>query len=150
MERYSVDISKQAWADMQGILHYIATYLREPAAAERTLDRFEETALSLETMPLRFALVPDSCLASVGLRMTSVGNYLVFYTVNENDHVVHISRVLYGRQNWTELLTCHNDKPAPAEETAGAFACYLRISSCLYSAIFSAAFSQEKLSRTNS
>ena len=56
-------------------------------------------------MPRRFALVPDSCLAATGFRMTSVGNYLVFYTLDEEKKVVNISRVLNGRQNWTELLT---------------------------------------------
>ena len=38
--------------------------------------------------------------------MTSVGNYLVFYTLDEDKKVVNISRVLSGRQNWMELLTC--------------------------------------------
>ncbi|MCI8677180.1 MAG: type II toxin-antitoxin system RelE/ParE family toxin [Lawsonibacter sp.] len=105
MERYSVDISRQARADMRGILHYIAMRLREPSTAEHTLDRLEETVSSLAVMPKRFALVPDSCLAAAGFRMTSVGNYLVFYTLDEDKKVVNISRVLSGRQNWMELLT---------------------------------------------
>lgn len=105
MEHYNVNFAKQARADMRGILSYIAGHLREPSTAERMLDRFEEAALSLETMPLRFAPVPDSYLASVGFRMTSVGNYLIFYMVDQESKTVNISRVLNGRQNWIELLT---------------------------------------------
>lgn len=105
MEHYSVNISKQARADMQGILRHISVYLREPATADHMLSRFEEAASSLETMPNRCALVPDDYLASAGFRMTSVGNYLVFYMVDQEAKVVNISRVLYGRQNWIDLLT---------------------------------------------
>ena len=105
MERYSVEISQRARADIRDILRYIARRLREPATAERMLSRFEAAAASLETMPHRFALVPDGCLAAAGFRMPSVGNYLVFYTLDEEKKVVNISRVLNGRQNWTELLT---------------------------------------------
>ena len=105
MERYNVNISRQAWADMRGILSYIAGHLREPSTADHLLTRFEKTAASLETMPKRFAPVPDSYLASAGFRITSVGNYLVFYTLDEDKKTVDISRVLNGRQNWIELLS---------------------------------------------
>lgn len=104
MERYSVNISARAWADMRGILNYISTCLREPSVADRLLDRLEKSAQSLETMPNRYALVPDSYLASAGFRMTSVGSYLIFYMVDQEAKTVDISRVLNARQNWTELL----------------------------------------------
>lgn len=105
MERFSIHISKKARADMHGILYHIAVHLGEPSTADRLLSRFEEAASSLETMPMRYALVPDSYLASVGFHMTSVGNYLVFYLVDQETKTVNISRVLYGRQNWIQLLT---------------------------------------------
>lgn len=105
MEHYNVNFSKQARADMRGILSYIAGHLREPSTADRMLNRLEEAAVSLETMPLRFSLVPDSYLASVGFRMTSAGNYLIFYVVDQEAKTVNISRVLNGRQNWIELLS---------------------------------------------
>lgn len=105
MEHYSVNISHQARADMRGILYYIAAHLREPSTADHMLNRFEEAALSLETMPKRFALVPDNYLASMGFRMASVGNYLLFYIADSDTHTVNISRVLYGKQDWVKLLT---------------------------------------------
>ncbi len=105
MERYKVVLSRRAEADIRAIVKYIAVTLREPAAAKRMQGRFKEMAASLKSMPKRFALVSDRYLASVGFRMTSVGNYLVFYTLDEEKNVVNISRVLYGRQNWMDLLT---------------------------------------------
>lgn len=105
MERYSVEISRRAQADIRDILRYIARRLREPATAERMLSRFEAAAASLEAMPHRFALVPDSYLASAGVRAASVDSYLIFYIVDQDAKTVSVSRVLYGRRNWAELLT---------------------------------------------
>lgn len=105
MERYRVVLSQKGKAEIRAIVQYIAVNLHEPDAARRTQRRFKELVASLKSMPNRYALVPDGYLASVGFRMTSVGNYLVFYMVDQEAKVVNISRVLYGRQNWIDLLT---------------------------------------------
>ena len=105
MEHYETILSQEANADIRSIIRYIAVNLREPTTAESLLHRFEETFLSLETMPERFLLVSDAYLASAGIRTVSVGNYLLFYTVNRNTKIVYILRVLYGKRNWIAILT---------------------------------------------
>ena len=104
MEHYKVALSQKAKAEIRAIVQYIAINLREPTTSKHTQRRFKEMVASLKSMPNRFALVSDSYLAAAGFRMTSVGNYLIFYTVDQAACQVNISRVLYGRQNWTALL----------------------------------------------
>lgn len=105
MERYNVILSLEAKADVREIVRYIAVELREPSTAERMLDRIDEAVASLETMPEKYALVTDGYLASCGIRMISVKKYLIFYTVDYSKKEVNISRVLYGKRNWIDLLT---------------------------------------------
>lgn len=105
MERYKVLLAREADADIRNILRYISVNLKERSTAETMLNRFRETILSLETMPERFALVSNGYLASMGVRMAFAGNYLFFYTVNTDEARVNILRVLYGRQNWIDILT---------------------------------------------
>ena len=105
MERYKVILSQKGKAEIRAIVQYIAVNLHEPDTAKRMQRRFKEMVASLKTMPKRFAPVPDSYLASAGFRITFVGNYLVFYTLDEDKKTVNISRVLNGRQNWIELLS---------------------------------------------
>ena len=105
MERYKVVLSQKGKAEIRAIVQYIAVNLHEPDTAKRMQRRFKEMVASLRTMPKRFASVPDSYLASAGFRITSVGNYLVFFTLDEDKKTVNISRVLNGRQNWIELLS---------------------------------------------
>lgn len=105
MEHYKVVLSLRGEAEIRAIIQYIAVNLHEPDTAKRMQRRFKEMAASLKTMPKRFAPVPDSYLASAGFRVTSVGNYLVFYTLDEDKKTVNIARVLNGRQNRIALLT---------------------------------------------
>lgn len=105
MERYEVVIYKSAQADIRGAVKYISKTLQEPDTARSMALRFREAILSLSGMPERFSVVPDSSLASMGFRMMSVGNYLVFYIVRKHTKKVDVVRVLYGKRNWVELLT---------------------------------------------
>lgn len=108
MERYKVKFTEKANADIRAAVRYIAVDLREPDTAERMAARMKEEAASLKNMPERFPLVADRYLASFGFRMTSVGNYLIFYIVNQKERRVEISRVLYGKRDWINILTENN------------------------------------------
>lgn len=105
MERYNVILSLEARADVREIVRYIAKELREPSTAEHMLGCIEETIGSLESMPEKYALVSDEYLAACGIRMVAVKKYLIFYTVDHSKNEVNISRVLYGKRNWIDLLT---------------------------------------------
>lgn len=104
MERYNVILSLEAKADIREIVRYIAKELREPSTAEQMLDRIDEAVASLETMPEKYALVTDEYLASCGIRMIVVKKYLIFYTVEHSKKEVNISRMLYGKRNWIDLM----------------------------------------------
>lgn len=104
MKRYEIILAREAEKDLHGAVSYIAKNLREPVAAENLLNCFEETVLSLETMPQRFPVIPEISLPSYGIRIIPVKNYLAFYTVNEDANAVYLIRFLYGKRNWVELL----------------------------------------------
>lgn len=108
MEHYDVVVYKTAEADMQGIINYISTELLESKTAYNTAQRFREAILSLSNMPERYALLADKHLTSLGIRACSLGNYLIFYTVDKTGHQVNILRVLHGRRNWEQLLNSPN------------------------------------------
>lgn len=104
MRKYKVTISEIASADLEEVADYIAGNLQEPAIALKQIGRMKDAILSLQTMPDRHRLVSDEHLASRGVRMFPVGNYLVFYTVNQSAMTVSVVRVLYGRREWEVIL----------------------------------------------
>lgn len=104
MEHYEVIIHTSARADILNAVKYVSKTLLEPATAHDLLLRFQKEILSLSDMPERYPVVPDKYLASYGLRMTSVGNYLVFFVVRKNERKVDVVRAIYGKRNWIELI----------------------------------------------
>ena len=84
---------------------YIAVVLLQPDTAENLLESFGKEITSLEKMPERYGYVHDEYLASLGIRMTIVENYLTFYLVDRTALTVTIIRMLHGRRAWISILT---------------------------------------------
>lgn len=104
MDKYSIDITQSAELDIIGIVGYISDEFLSPETAGELLQRFHETVITLEDFPYRNGLVLDERLALQGIRKTMVDNYLIFYTINEEQKIVTIIRILYSRRNWINIL----------------------------------------------
>ncbi len=101
---YSIIVMPAAEREMFEAATYIAEKLCNPIAAGRLLDAAYTAIESLGDMPKRRPLVDDIFLASQGLRLFLVRNYLLFYIVDDETNTVHILRFLYGGRNWMSIL----------------------------------------------
>jgi len=116
---YHVRIVTLAQADMRDIYIYIAETLQNPAAAVRRIALIDKTILSLKNNPDRIPLVRNNYLASKGYRMTIAKNHLVFFIIREDEKIVSIMRVLYGRRDWMRVLKVeHENKDVVANDEA--------------------------------
>ncbi|TDF95373.1 type II toxin-antitoxin system RelE/ParE family toxin [Paenibacillus piri] len=104
MRRYNIVITEPAEADLRGIAEYIALELKEPSTAQNLITKIGEFIFELEIMPYRYALVNDERLASQGIRMLLVDNYIVFYVVSETHDSVTVIRIVYGKREWSRIL----------------------------------------------
>ena len=77
---------------------YIAQELSNPAAAESLLDEVEKQVGSLKEMPYRFSVYPALYAMKREIRSVPVKEYLLFYTVLEEEKTVEIWRFLHQRQ----------------------------------------------------
>ena len=101
---YNIEITKPAEKDILDAAKYICDQLLNPSAANKLLDEAEKAAQSLENMPQRHAIVNDDILAKSGMRFILVLNYIMFYTVREENNTVMIQRFLYGKRDWMTIL----------------------------------------------
>lgn len=104
MEHYDVTVYDSAREDVREVARYLSRTLLEPDTARDLLLRVQKEILSLANMPERFPLVSDPYLASLGFRVTSVGNYLIFFIVRKRARKADVVRVIYGKRNWAELI----------------------------------------------
>ena len=60
--------------------------------------------MRLKDFPYSCSFVLDEPLKNRGYRKLIVDNYIVFYLVNEMEKQVVVMRILYGAQNYQNLL----------------------------------------------
>jgi len=101
---YSLIITDIAEEDILNTVKYIADVLKAPTAANNLLDEIESRQEILEKTPNIYPIVPDEYLAQKGLKFTMIKNYLMFYTIDEEQKIVTVIRFLYGRKNWKNIL----------------------------------------------
>lgn len=104
MTKYKIIIGKSAERDLNDIIAYIGEILHEPDIAMKIYSSITTKILSLNELPLRYALIKEEPYCSMGIRRIPVDNYTVFYIVDEDGSTVHIFRILHIRREWKSLL----------------------------------------------
>ncbi|MBQ7700915.1 MAG: type II toxin-antitoxin system RelE/ParE family toxin [Candidatus Methanomethylophilaceae archaeon] len=101
---YRISISGPAVADIKETVGYIANEMKNPKAADEHLRGFMDTIRSLEEMPKRYQLSDDSELRELGIRFVSFRNFLIAYSVIDDENVVEVYRILYSRSDLKQKL----------------------------------------------
>ena len=104
MEEYSVSYSENAVNDLRDIYAYIAFELKEPVIAEGQTNRIRDKVRSLGLFPKKNRLVDIESMRTLGMRQVSVDNFVVFYTTDDTNKSISVTRILYGTRNIEELL----------------------------------------------
>ena len=96
---YEVRSTGHARLDLCNIYNYISDTLLEPVIAEKQYSRIEKAVYSLDYMPERFRRYEKEPWKSRNLRVMPVDNYLVFYTVDNKNQIVTVTRIMYGARD---------------------------------------------------
>ena len=96
---YKVKFSQQAFDDIDNIISYIDHELCNPQAAERFYNIVHQKITLIEKNPYIYPLHHDEGLNKKGLHFAVIGNYLLFYIIDEENSVVNIVRIVYGGRN---------------------------------------------------
>ena len=104
MKRYSVIVSKDAKLDFKSAHDYIEFTLHNPSAADNLLSEIDNEVNALKDNPFIYSLIDDPPLKAIGLRFSIVRNYLLFYSVSDQEKTIILLRFLSGRRNWMSIL----------------------------------------------
>ncbi|MEG0873150.1 MAG: type II toxin-antitoxin system RelE/ParE family toxin [Clostridia bacterium] len=104
MQKYMIDISKEAKADIKNIIMYIKDILLEPIIAKKYSKLIKENINSLNYSPERFAVIDSELIKGKIYRKLVIRNYIAIYRIDTENNKVHIVRVLYGRRNFENIL----------------------------------------------
>lgn len=101
---YVIRYTKNAVNDLNQTIDYIDHILLNPSAADHLLDSLDSELAHLRDFPEVHEIVDDPFLKAHGIRYVVIKNYLAFYTVDENQHIVYIIRFLYAKRDWISAL----------------------------------------------
>ena len=104
MQKYIIDISRQAEIDFTKIIKYIKNELLEPAIATKYSKLIKEKINSLEYSPERFEIIDSELIKNKTYRKLVIKNYIAFYRIDNEKNTVHIVRVVHGSMNWQNML----------------------------------------------
>ena len=96
IQRYRVIILAAAFAELDEIFDFVKQ--RSPQNAVAVIDRLYESAKSLEFFPHRFKIHQHRRDESLTVRSMPADNYIIYYRVIEQHHVVKILSFRDGRR----------------------------------------------------
>ena len=101
-KQYRLQYLPLFWDDLERAVFYVRDVLKNPAAAERLLDRTEEAVLERAKAPTTSRTYKTTRERPLPYYWFSVGNYMVFYVVF--DDVMEVRRFIYGARDLTKML----------------------------------------------
>ena len=97
--------SARAKEDLQSIYEYIAYDLYEPDIASGQVRAIMNEISNLDEMPMRYRKYEAEPWLSKGIRIFSVGKYIILYQPEESSHEVNIVRIMYGGRDISKQLS---------------------------------------------
>ncbi len=110
IKKYTVIYSSAARNDIFAIQKYISTNLKSSTTATKLTKRIRVSIKDLCTSPEHYIRVDREPWHSMNMRHYPVGNYEIFYIVDNINATVTIVRILYGKRNIESIITNKTDQ----------------------------------------
>ena len=101
---YKIEYCSAIWRDLDDIASYICFELHAPLAARRLADALDETAKLISEHPYMYRAYESVLELTEDYRIAPVGNFVLFYTINEQKKTVVFCRMFYGKRDFELLL----------------------------------------------
>lgn len=100
---YTVRYAPQALDDLRDLYSYVAFSLKEPATAQKLVNRIRKAARSLDALPGRRPVVDWEPWQSMGMHRFTVEDFLLFYLIDQSTRTVTLVRIVYGGRDLQNL-----------------------------------------------
>ena len=104
--------SPSAQQDLLEIKQYIEEDLRNPTAAESTVQRILQSLYILKQYAQAGTPLATLTAVKTDYRFITSGNYMSFYRIRQTD--IYIDRILYSHRNYLRILL----QPAPSDDNS--------------------------------
>lgn len=96
--------TQKALLDLDAIFGYISDFIGMRETAAEVITHIRDGISELKMFPKRHKVWQSEPWKSHGLRFFSVGNYTIFYRIDETVDTIFVERIIYSRRNIDLLL----------------------------------------------
>lgn len=100
--QYRVIITPTAYKEMNKIYNYITEDLCAENAARRLMEKVEEEVQKLKCAPKIHTEIKKFDELKRNYRRIVINNYVLLYTINEEENIVFVSHMYYGGRNYMD------------------------------------------------
>ena len=104
ISEYKVIYAPEAREDIKTIYRYIAVVLGEKGTAQKQTERLRRKIHGLTTFPEKYKAVDWKPWSEINMRQVVIDNYVAYYLVDHNKHIVTIVRIFYGSRDIQNLI----------------------------------------------
>lgn len=105
---FRVIYAPAALDDLRAFFSYIAYELMAEQVATNQVNRIRKQIRSLENMPERYSKVEWEPWASMDMHKLPVDNYVIYYSIDEEQQIVTIVRIFYGGRKVEDIINSEN------------------------------------------
>ena len=99
-EIYEIEFTEDARDEIREIYEYISKNLVNQDAAKRLMRKMRKNVMDLAESPKIYAKIKKKDRMKREFRRMVVDNFIVLYTIDENNKTLYISHMYYGRRNY--------------------------------------------------
>ncbi len=97
---YQIKITEECYEEMEQIYDYIANNLKADNSAYELLKSVRMKILKLGEMPKLYSIINKRNRTQSVYRRMIIKNYVVLYTVDDNEKIVYISHMYFKRKKY--------------------------------------------------
>lgn len=101
---YQIKFSPNCLIEIENICNYINVVLRAEKASNKLRSRIIDKVIQLKYSPKIYTEIGKTDKLKRVYRRIVIGNYIILYTIIEEDKVVLISHMYYSGKNYLEEL----------------------------------------------
>lgn len=104
MKKYIVEVSETAKQDLENIISYLRCNLAGDIIADKYKILFKQELKSLENVAGSMSILSEELTGHKNIRKINVRNYIVFYTVDEENTKALVLRIGHAFMDWEKYL----------------------------------------------
>ena len=104
MKKYIVEISETAEQDLKDIISYLKYSLAGDIIADKYNILFKQELKDLENIAGSMPVLSEDLTGHKNIRKVNVRNYIIFYTVDEENFRALVLRIGHAFMDWEKYL----------------------------------------------